>query len=109
MTFSERLSALCASSKELANYLGCSVQAVNQYKNGTAFPKTENLIKIAEYFGVSLDYLVGFSNSKSRDLNAERMRSQILMLSDSLNDVATELSETTEKIKNAVEYLRSLS
>ncbi len=45
--------------QKLADYLKCTVQAVNQYKNGTAFPKVENLILIAEYYGVSLDELVG--------------------------------------------------
>ena len=44
--------------RKLADYLGCSIQAVNQYKNGTSFPKVENLIKIAEYYDVSLDHLV---------------------------------------------------
>lgn len=47
--------------QRLAKHLGCSIQAVNQYKNGTAFPKVENLILIAEFYGVSLDELVGNS------------------------------------------------
>lgn len=44
--------------RKLADYLGCSVQAISQYKCGVVFPKVENLIKIAKYYGVSLDYLV---------------------------------------------------
>ena len=38
--------------KGLREYLGVSQQAINQYKNGTLLPKTENLVKIAEYMGV---------------------------------------------------------
>ena len=53
--------------KALAEYLGVSVQAVNQYKQGTAYPKTENLIKIAEYFQISVDYLLGFTDVPNRD------------------------------------------
>ena len=53
--------------KGLAEYLGCSPQAVSLFRSGTAFPKTENLIKIAEYFNCSLDYLVGLSDEKTID------------------------------------------
>ena len=53
--------------KALAEYLGVSVQAVNQYKQGTAYPKTENLIKIAEYFQISVDYLLGVTSVPNRD------------------------------------------
>lgn len=53
--------------KELADFLNCSVQAVNQYKQGTAFPKTENLIKMAQFFNCSLDYLIGLSDVQTPD------------------------------------------
>lgn len=44
---------------ELKDYLGVTIQAINQYKQGTAFPKTENLIRIAEFFNTSIDWLLG--------------------------------------------------
>ena len=52
---------------DLKDYLDVSIQAINQYKQGTAYPKTENLIKIAEYFGISVDYLLGFTDTPNRD------------------------------------------
>jgi len=57
--------------KRIAEALGVTVQAVSSYKNGTAHPKTENLIKIAEYYGVSLDYIVGLSSVKSLDASVQ--------------------------------------
>ena len=53
--------------QQLADCLGCSTQAINQYKQGTSFPKMENLIKIAEFYNCSLDYLIGLSDVKSPD------------------------------------------
>lgn len=50
----------------LREYLGCSPQAISQYKLGTSLPKTENLIKIADYFGISVDYLLGRTETRSR-------------------------------------------
>lgn len=55
----------------LASHLGCTSQAVNQYKLGSAFPKTENLIKIADYYGISVDYLLGITDIPNRDTNLQ--------------------------------------
>ena len=52
---------------KMAEYLNCTPQAINQYKQGTAVPQVEKLIKIASYFNVSTDYLLGLSNVKSTD------------------------------------------
>ena len=51
----------------LKDHLGVSIQAINQYKQGTAYPKTENLIKIADYFYISVDYLLGLTDTPNRD------------------------------------------
>lgn len=57
--------------RELANYLGVSIQAVNQYKQGQGFPKTENLVKIAQYFNRSLDNLIGLSDVSTPEANIQ--------------------------------------
>ena len=64
--FAAKMRSLVSDAKtasELKKYLGVSNQAINQYKTGTAYPKTENLIKISEFFHVSLDWLVGLPGS----------------------------------------------
>lgn len=61
----KKLFTLINDPNELKEYLGCSIQAINQYKMGTTFPKVENLIKIAKYYNVSLDWLVGLSEQPS--------------------------------------------
>ena len=43
----------------LASYLGVSPQMVSQYLNGKSSPSHVILIKIADYFNVSVDYLLG--------------------------------------------------
>lgn len=47
---------------ELAKVLQCSPQAISQFRNGNAYPKTDNLIKIAKYYHVSTDYLLGLTD-----------------------------------------------
>lgn len=60
----ERLSKIIVDTKALSENLGCSVQAVNQFKKGIASPKYENIVEIAKFYGVSVDYLLGLTDSE---------------------------------------------
>lgn len=53
--------------KNIAKLLNCSPQAINQFKQGVSVPRTDKLIKIAEFYNVSVDYLLGLSDVKSTD------------------------------------------
>jgi Predicted transcriptional regulators len=46
---------------ELANALGVSKQAVSNWENDNVQPSIEMLVKIAEYFSVGTDYLLGLN------------------------------------------------
>ena len=59
----------------LATFLEVSPQAINQYKHGKAYPKTETLIRIAEYYGISVDYLLGFTDTPNRDTTIQSVNS----------------------------------
>lgn len=50
--------------KELAAYLSVDQSTYSDYENGRINVPADMLIKIAEYYNVSLDYLVGRSNTK---------------------------------------------
>lgn len=62
MEFQERLYSLRKgrgiSQEELANRVGVSRQAVQKWEAGSSTPDIDNLSALADYFGVSLDYLV---------------------------------------------------
>lgn len=45
--------------KELADYLGISVRAYHYYEEGKRYPDFQGLLALADFYGVSLDYLVG--------------------------------------------------
>ena len=48
-----------ATQKELADFLGISRQAYANYENGNREPDNNTLLKLASYFNVSVDYLLG--------------------------------------------------
>ena len=52
------------SQQELADAIGVSIQAVNNYVHEKREPNIDTLIKIAEFFSISLDYLTERTNSE---------------------------------------------
>ncbi|MCF6466389.1 helix-turn-helix domain-containing protein [Clostridium sp. Cult2] len=67
--FSDRLKELRIESgilqRELADYLKVSRVTITQYESGNRSPDDEIKKKIAKYFNVSLDYLMGVSDVKN--------------------------------------------
>lgn len=49
--------------KELADYLGTNKQTITDWKRGKTKSYKKNIDKIAEFFGVSVDYLLGLTDS----------------------------------------------
>ena len=45
--------------REVAERLGISQPSYIRYENGKAEPRLENLVKLADLFDVSVDYLLG--------------------------------------------------
>lgn len=58
--------------KELAEIVYVSPSAVSQYENGRSQPSRETLEELARCFGVTVDYLLGYSPSPNLE---EKMNS----------------------------------
>lgn len=55
--------------KELANILYVTDGTISNYENGVHLPDVDKLVSIADYFGVTVDYLLGrCSSSLSPDV-----------------------------------------
>lgn len=50
---------------ELGSRLGLSKAVLSKYELGLGYPSFDTLIRIAQYFGVTTDYLLGASDSKT--------------------------------------------
>lgn len=51
--------------KELANYLNVTVATISNYEKGVRAPDYETLIKLADFFDVSTDYLLQRTDYRS--------------------------------------------
>ncbi len=69
-TLSERLIELKESNnilqKDIAKSINLSLRSYQRYEYGEREPTSSVLIKLADYFNVSLDYLVGRSDDPTR-------------------------------------------
>lgn len=69
----------------LANALGISKQCVSNWENDNILPSIEMLIKIANYFSVSTDYLLGLDDRRYleiSDLSDETLSHIQLLIND---------------------------
>lgn len=53
------------SQRELGHIIHVSVGTISNYETGVHFPDIEKLINLADYFGVTTDYLLGRCESTS--------------------------------------------
>jgi DNA-binding XRE family transcriptional regulator len=70
--------AAAVSQKQLAEVIGVSQQSINKYENHSIEPDIETMIRIADYFNTTVDYLVGHTHLRRQmeetnpyDLNNE--------------------------------------
>ena len=70
MSFSDRLRALRSmrnlTQKQVYEAVGMSAIGYQRYEYGEREPAYRNLLSLADYFDVSLDYLVGRSDDPKR-------------------------------------------
>ena len=79
--FAERLkelrSARSLMQKDISRIFNVSMGAVGNWESGKRIPDVETLVRIADYFGVSVDYLIGHDlpDTSSRPaISAEDLR-----------------------------------
>ncbi len=83
--------------QNLAEFLGVTPQQISNYTVGTSLPDFNCICKLADFFKISSDYLLGISEYKNPDINIREI-SKITGL--------TELS--IEKLKRDAKYICEL-
>lgn len=57
------------SQKELGSKVGLSKAVISKYETGMGYPSFDVLVRIARYFGVTTDYLLGVDRGKTVDVS----------------------------------------
>lgn len=91
---------------ELAEYLGTTTQYYGLYEKGSNEIPFERAIMLAKYYNVSLDYIAGLTNKKTR-LDAPVLSHEQAELIDIMNDLPDEyrrkITELLKKMISSIE------
>lgn len=88
---------------EMAKIIGVSSSSViSRYENKQTKPKEKNIIKYADYFNVSVDWLK-YGDKKSKDLETDAVCTSIIF-----NSIVSDYSpeERKEAVKEAVDIYK---
>ncbi len=86
---------------DMANLLNIKRQTYSAYERGVSFPDVIALTKIAEFFGVSTDYLLGIKNITAEN---ESISDETQSLIESYSDLS---KEELSKVIEYVDFLKS--
>jgi len=93
--------------KQLAEYLDCTTQAISNYRLGKTTPNYEILIKLADYFGVSCDFLLtGVEPQDKREHQDLNLSGAAIK---KLKECAPEILPLVDKMLSDNEFYKSLS
>lgn len=120
MRFPDRLKELrneaSISQTELGKMFNLSKQTISSYEKGGSFPSPETLQKLADYFKVSLDYLLGrndkrnfgksLSEKDKKDIqkDLDKIMEKLEKPEGLMFDGNPANEETLEAIKDALEF-----
>ncbi|WP_083205824.1 MULTISPECIES: helix-turn-helix domain-containing protein [Selenomonas] len=91
------------SQTDLAKKLNISRQSYNFYENEKRDPDTAMLVRIADFFNVSLDYLLGRTNDPSpivKEMTPSYQEEVIQDLEDITPDMASEIRQYISYLKH---------
>ena len=86
---------------ELGEIVGVSRFSVSNWETGRNQPNNDILIKLAEYFNVSVDYLLGITDIPHTDVQLDEFQVALYNGTEELTD------EQKEDLLQYVDYLKS--
>lgn len=82
--------------KDIAEYLGITPNAYGLYERGERKPNPDTLLMLADYFDVSVDYLLGRSDIRtSNSLDGKKIHD----ITKEIDQVVEHLNEIRKKLK----------
>ncbi len=86
--------------QEVADYLGITRPAYTAYETGNRQPDFDTLTKLANYFNVTTDWLLGRTNARAYPyIQAPHIEGDTPITEESLNIIEAELKKIREELK----------
>lgn len=112
-SFSDRLLELRGSSTQtvFAASIGVIQQTYAQWELGNRQPKIQELVRLAQHFGVSTDWLLGLSEMRQQPQNEDVNSDLLLRLNTSeaeLRRYKSAFVKITRSLKSSIEVIEEL-
>lgn len=88
------------SQKDIGDIVGISSQAVSKWENGVSQPDNDSLIKLSKYFNVSVDYLLGNTDTENQTIKYDNELEKVLF--SKAKDLSDKDKEAVLNIINAI-------
>ena len=92
------------SQKDLAYYLGVSPSTIGMYESNKRTPDVDMLNRIADYFNVTVDYLLGRTNIRNYE-NKIDLKSDVIALTFENFDSNDFSKDDLDKIENFIKFI----
>lgn len=93
--------------KEIATYLKVSVGTISNYENNVHSPDLAMLCRLADYFGVTTDYLLGRTAYRNDPKILNQRISDEYTVTDIINTVLTFDSGTVNHLMEYAQFLQT--
>ncbi|MFG6369571.1 MAG: helix-turn-helix transcriptional regulator [Lachnospiraceae bacterium] len=105
--FSERLKKLRGKKtlQEVSDAIGITRVAMGYYEKGERKPDIEILYKIADFYKVSTDYLIGITDVKTSDIETKTIVNSIGLSESAINVLHTEMNIGHKRMIKALNLL----
>ena len=98
--------------KQLGDVLGLTESTISQYENDKRQPDYETLLRLSEYFGVSVGYILGAEEEKTPLVNGDEELTELLEMLKTRPEcrMLFQLSKdaTKEDVEKAVRIIEAL-
>lgn len=87
--------------KKLGKLLNIQPSTISGYERGRITPSPQIIKQLSDFFNVSVDYLVGKTDIKSKDYHVDQENNRVIILPDDFD------SEITNKLVELIEIISS--
>ena len=109
--FNERLKQLRSEKglvqKDMAKFLNITTSAYGYYEQGKRNPDPKTLMKLSNFFNVSVNYLLGKTDRINNKKDVKRVDKEILDLLQGISKNIEELKKGQEELKEEVKELKT--
>ena len=106
--------------KDFAKIMSVQPATISNWEKGNRFPKDDTLIKIADYFDCSIDYLLGRTDDNLEDISTGNLSTQTITIkidnestfyltSKEVENIIRQLDAVGLNVNKLIQYVKNAS